>query len=226
MGPWGRIFPRGTPGRCIRAPGPPICGFWALSGGTWPDPRLGTPRSPSGRIFAPRTHGGSGRAVRAPGGRIRPESTCFPVAPGRLRGPEIPHSGPAPGAPGAAGPERAPGDQYLANLSTPRITRWPLVVVIPPSVLYKLVKTPFTLGHHAYSAPSDSGPRTIGHRWHKASGQACIFIEMRKCRRVFRMHFAHRPCITSIRKYARLARKGRQELRHQAPLCLVHCCVI
>mgnify|MGYP003306436006 CR=1 FL=1 len=65
--------------------------------------------------------------------------------------------GPAPGAPGAAGPERAPGDQYLANLSTPRITRWPLVVVIPPSVLYKLVKTPFTLGHHAYSAPQTAG---------------------------------------------------------------------
>ena len=108
MGTWGRIFPRGTPGRCIRAPGPPICGFWALSGGTWPDPRLGTPRGPSGRIFAPRPQGGSGRAVRAPGGRIRPESTCFPVAPGRLRGHENPHSGPAPGAPGAAGPERAP----------------------------------------------------------------------------------------------------------------------
>ena len=49
------------------------------------------------------------------------------------------------------------GDQYLANLSTPRITRWPLVVVIPPSVLYKLVKTPFTLGHHAYSAPQTAG---------------------------------------------------------------------
>ena len=157
MGPWGRSFPRGTPGRSFRALGPPICGFGACSGGTWPDPRLGTPRSPSGRNFAPRTQGGSGRAVRAPGGRIRPDSTCFPVAPGRLRGPEIPHSGPAPGAPGAAGPERAPGDQYLANLSTPRITRWPLVVVIPPSVLYRLVKTPFTLGHHANSAPQTAG---------------------------------------------------------------------
>ena len=122
MGPWGRSFPRGTPGRCIRAPGPPICGFWALSGGTWPDPRLGTPRGPSGRIFAPRPHGGSGRAVRAPGGRIRPESTCFPVAPDRLRGPEIPHSGPAPGAPGAAGPERAPrvAPQEARSPASPR----------------------------------------------------------------------------------------------------------
>ena len=122
MGPWGRIFPRGTPGRCIRAPGPPICGFWALSGRTWPDPRLGPPRSPPGRIFAPRPHGGSGRAVRAPGGRIRPESTCFPVAPGRLRGPENPHSGPAPGAPGAAGPERAPrvAPQEARSPASPR----------------------------------------------------------------------------------------------------------
>ena len=67
MGPWGRIFPRGTPGRCIRAPGPPICGFGARSGGTWPDPRRGTPRGPSGRIFAPRAQGG----VRAPGSRAR-----------------------------------------------------------------------------------------------------------------------------------------------------------
>ena len=48
----------------------------------------------------------------------------------------------------------------------------------------------------------------------------------RKRRRVFCMHLAHRPCVTSIRKYARLARKGRQELHHQVPLCLVHCCVI
>ena len=88
MGPWGRIFPRGPPGRCIRAPGPPICGFWALSGGTWPDPRLGTPGRPSGRIFAPRTHGGSGRAVRAPGGRIRPEwpQTSRNGVPGARRG--------------------------------------------------------------------------------------------------------------------------------------------
>jgi len=108
MGPWGRIFPRRISGRSGGIPGPPNCGFWALSGGTWLDPRLGTPRRPSGRIFAPRPQGGSGRPARAPGGRIRPESTCFPVAPGRLRGPEIPHSGPAPGAPGAAGPERAP----------------------------------------------------------------------------------------------------------------------
>ena len=157
MGPWGRIFPRRISGRCIRAPGPPNRGFGAHSGGTWPDPRLGTPRGPSGGIFARRPQGGSGRAVRAPGGRVRPEYTCFPVAPGRLRGPEIPHSGPAPGAPWAAGPERAPGDQYLANLSTPRITRWPLVVAIPPSVLFKLVKNCFTLGHHAYSAPQTAG---------------------------------------------------------------------
>ena len=107
MGSWGRIFPGGTPGRAIRAPGPPICGFGARSGGTWPDPRRGTPRSPSGRNFAPRAQGRSGRPVRAPGGRIRPESTCFPVEPGRLRDPEKPHSGPAPGAPGAAGSERA-----------------------------------------------------------------------------------------------------------------------
>ena len=122
MGPWGRIFPRGVSGRCIRAPGPPHCGFGARSGGTWPDPRRGTHRGPSGRIFAPRPQGGSGRAVRAPGGRIRPESTCFPVAPGRLRGPETPHSGPAPGAPGAAGPERAPrvAPQEARSPSSPR----------------------------------------------------------------------------------------------------------
>ena len=94
MGPWGRSFPRGTPGRSIRAPGPPICGFGACSGGTWPDPRQGTPRSPSGENFAPRTQGGSVRPVRAPGGPIRPESTCFPVAPDRLRAPEIHNSGP------------------------------------------------------------------------------------------------------------------------------------
>ena len=122
MGPWGRSFPRGTPGRSIRAPGPPICGFGAGSGGTWPDPRQGTPRSPLGGNIAPRTQGGSGRPVRAPGGRIRPESTCFPVAPDRLRGPEIPHSGPAPGAPGTAGPERAPrvAPQVAPSPSSPR----------------------------------------------------------------------------------------------------------
>ena len=122
MGPWGRIFPRRISGRPARAPGPPNCGFWALSGGTWPDPRLGTPRGPSGRIFARRPQGGSGRPVRAPGGRIRPESTCFPVAPGRLRGPETPHSGPTPGAPGAAGPERAPrvAPQEARSPSSPR----------------------------------------------------------------------------------------------------------
>mgnify|MGYP001468280311 CR=1 FL=1 len=39
---------------------------------------------------------------------------------------------------------------------------------------------------------------------------------MRKRRRVFCTHLAHRPCITSIRKYARLARKGRHALRNQA----------
>ena len=122
MGPWGRIFSRRISGRPARAPGPPNCGFWALSGGTWPDPRLGTPRGPSGRIFAPRPQGGSGRAVRAPGGRIRPEYTCFPVAPGRLRGSETRHSGPASGAPGAAGPERAPrvAPQEARSPSSPR----------------------------------------------------------------------------------------------------------
>ena len=122
MGPWGRIFPRRISGRCVRAPGPRNCGVWARSGGTWLDPRLGTPRGPSGRIFVPRPQGGSGRPARAPGGRIRPESTCFPVAPGRLRGPENPHSGPAPGAPGAAGPERAPrvAPQEAQSPTSPR----------------------------------------------------------------------------------------------------------
>ena len=94
MGPWGRNFPRWAPGRSIRAPGPPICGFGAGSGRPWPVPRHGTPRGPSGENIPPRTQGGSGRPVRAPGERIRPESTCFPVAPDRLRGPEIPYSGP------------------------------------------------------------------------------------------------------------------------------------
>ena len=118
MGPWGRIFPRRISGRCVRAPGPRNCGFWALSGGTWPDPRLGTPRGPSGRIFARRPQGGSGRAVRAPGGRVRPEYTCFPVAPGRLRGPETPHSGPALGRP--AGGSRGAAPQEARSPASPR----------------------------------------------------------------------------------------------------------
>ena len=131
MGPWGRNFPRGTPGRPIRAPGSPILGFGAGSFRTCRDPRQGTPRSPSGKNIAPRTQGGSGPPLRAPGGRIRPESTCFPVAPARLRGPESPHPGPAPGAPEAAGPERAPrvAPQEARSPASPRgsiaSVRWP-----------------------------------------------------------------------------------------------------
>ena len=108
MGPWGRIFPRRISGRCVRAPGPPNRGFGARSGGTWPDPRLGTPRGPSGGIFARRPQGGSGRAVRAPGGRVRPEYTCFPVAPGLLRGPETPIPGRRRGRRGRPGPKGRP----------------------------------------------------------------------------------------------------------------------
>ena len=81
----------------------------------------------------------------------------------------------------------------------------------------------FFFGAPRIPCPCGSGARTIGHRWSKPSGQTCV---SRKRRRVFCMHLAHRPCVTSIRKYARLARKGRQELHHQAPLCLLHCFVI
>ena len=169
--------------------------------------------------------GGPGARFARPGGEFGRNPRVFPSRPAGSGAPKSPIPGRRRGRRGRPGPKgrqvtNTSKPVYAADNPVASRCRHPAVRPL------QVGENPFYFRASCIFRPSDSGPRTIGHRWHKASGQACIFIEMRKCRRVFRMHFAHRPCITSIRKYARLARKGRQELRHQAPLCLVHCCVI
>ena len=60
----------------------------------------------------------------------------------------------------------------------------------------------------------------------KARAQPRLILETRKGRRVLRTRAGRRPSTTYVRKYARLARKGRQALRSQALLRLKHCFVI
>ena len=67
---------------------------------------------------------------------------------------------------------------------------------------------------------------TTAHGGRKALAQPRLILETRKGRRVLRTRAGRRPSTTYVRKYARLARKGRQALRSQALLRLKHCFVI
>ena len=67
---------------------------------------------------------------------------------------------------------------------------------------------------------------TTAHGGRKALAQPRLILETRKGRRVLRTRAGRRPSTTYVRKYARLARKGRQALRSQALFRLKHCFVI
>ena len=156
------VYDRGTPHGAVGKDFPPT-DFWALRPGPraaklrvlgpfWGNLAGSAPGNAPwavGENFCPTASGGSGRPVRAPGGRIRPEYTCFPVAPGRRGAPETRHSGPAPGSPG---PLRGPG--------------------APPAPWSRLRgRAPGRAG----PAPGRRrpGPRPCRRRFHHSSGPTC-----------------------------------------------------